>query len=180
MISPVPDGLMIAVVDGLGHGAEAAAAAEIATATLEMYSQDPLTSLLERCHSALRDTRGAAISVALLNAANGSITWAGVGNVQGVILRAGDKAAPAQERIPLFPGVAGYRWPSLRPAVTLVNHGDLVIFYTDGIRGDVFFEEIARSSPELIAQRICDRYSTGTDDALVFVARYMPVSPMQR
>jgi hypothetical protein len=173
VMHPVPDGALIAVVDGLGHGAEAAMAAEVATATLEIYSREPVISLLERCHSALRHTRGAAISVASFSAAYRSMTWVGVGNVEGVILRADAKAAPAQEHIPLFPGVAGYRLPSLRALVTPVNRGDLVILYTDGIRGDALFTPIPRRSPELIAQRICDKYRKGSDDALVFVARYV-------
>jgi hypothetical protein len=172
VMHPVPDGALIAVVDGLGHGAEAAMAAEVAVATLQTYSCEPVISLLQRCHSALRHTRGAAISVASLSAAYGSMTWVGVGNVEGVILRSDDKAGSAQEHIPLFPGVAGYRLPSLRALVTPINRGDLVIFYTDGIRGDVLFTPIPRRSPELIAQRICDKYRKGTDDALVFVAQY--------
>src|SRR5215469_16350259 len=71
VMHPLTDGVLIAVVDGLGHGVEAAMAAEVATATLEAYSHEPVISLLERCHSALRRTRGAAISVASLSAANG-------------------------------------------------------------------------------------------------------------
>jgi hypothetical protein len=169
---PVSDGVLIAVVDGLGHGAEAAMAAEVATATLETYSREPVISLLERCHSALRHTRGAAISVASFSATYASMTWVGVGNVEGIVLRA-DKAVSAQEHIPLFPGVAGYRLPPLRASVTPVNRGDLVMLYTDGIRGDVLFDPISRRSPELIAHRICDKYSKDTDDALVFVARYV-------
>jgi len=173
VVHPIPGGLLIAVVDGLGHGPEAATAAEVAKATLEAHSREPVISLLERCDSALRHTRGAAISVASFSATYGSMTWVGVGNVEGVILRADDKAIPTQEHIPLFPGVAGYRLPSLRALVTPVNRGDLVIFYTDGIRGDILFAPFSRGSPELIAHRICDKYSKGTDDALVFVARYV-------
>ena len=172
-VQPVPDGALIAVVDGLGHGAEAATAAEVATATLQAHSHEPVISLLERCHLALKHTRGAAISLASFNGVCGSMTWVGVGNVEGVILRAVDKTAATPEHIPLFSGVAGYRLPPLRALVTPVNRGDVVIFYTDGIRGDVVFEPAYRASPELIAHRICDKYCKATDDALVFVARYL-------
>jgi hypothetical protein len=170
---PFPAGVLIAVVDGLGHGKEAAAAAAVATDTLEAYSCEPVIPLLKRCHAALRHTRGAAISVACLNATHDSLTWLGVGNVDGVILRADDKVTPGQEHILLLPGVAGYGLPFLRAAVTPINRGDLLIFYTDGIRGDVLFEPIARRSPELIARRILNEYSKETDDALVLVARYV-------
>lgn len=111
VMRPIPDGVLIAVVDGLGHGAEAGTAAEIAAATLEMHSSEPVIPLLERCHSALKHTRGAAISVASVSATRNSMTWAGVGNVEGVILRGVDETVPAQVRIPLFPGVAAIDYP---------------------------------------------------------------------
>jgi hypothetical protein len=108
-----------------------------------------------------------------------TMTWLGVGNVEGVLLRADRKAFPAQEVIMLFPGVAGYQLPYLRAVVTPVNRGDLVIFFTDGIRRDFLSEPIRAGSPELIAGRICDKYRKRTDDALVFVGRYLGI-PAER
>lgn len=172
LVSPYPDGFLIAVVDGLGHGEEAAAAAEVAISTLQTHILEPVIPLMKQCHEALKRTRGAAISVASFSGADDSMTWLGVGNVEGVLLRADRNAIPAQEEIKLFPGVAGYRLPSLRAAVTPVNPGDLVIFFTDGIRRDFLSEPIPRQSPQLIAGRICEKHSKRTDDALVLVARY--------
>ena len=173
LLRPYPDGLLVAVVDGLGHGEMAAAAADIAVATLETHSREPVIPLLERCHVALKRTRGAAISVASFSAMYESMTWLGVGNVEGVLLRADVKAIPAQELIMLFPGVAGYQLPYLRAVVTPVKRGDVVIFFTDGIRRDFLSEPIPAGSPELIAGHICDKYKRSTDDALVFVGRYL-------
>jgi hypothetical protein len=178
LVSACPDGLLIAVVDGLGHGEEAARAAEIAISTLREHTAEPvLPVLLNRCHEALKRTRGAAISLACFSALLRSMTWLGVGNVGGVLLRADSKTVPAQESIRLFPGFAGYRLPPLRAVVTPVNPGDLVIFFTDGIRGDFKPELIPRQSPKLIASRLCEKHSKGNDDALVLVARYKGVGP---
>ena len=173
MVSPYADGLLIAVVDGLGHGKEAAAAAEAAVAILGEHLQEPVISLLKRCHDALRQTRGVAMSLAALNGTYRTITWLGVGNVEGVLLRADREAVPAQDNVMLFPGVVGHQMPSLRAVVTPVNVGDLLIFFTDGIRRDFLNEPpIPGHSPQRIADRICARHSKGTDDALVLVARY--------
>lgn len=172
LVIPYPDGVVIAVVDGLGHGEEAAEAAEVAISTLQTHIREPVISLIKRCHEALKRTRGAAISLASFSGAYDSMTWLGVGNVEGVLLRADRKAIPVQQEIMLFPGVAGHRLPSLRATVTQVNPGDLVIFFTDGIRRDFLSEPIVRQSPQLIAGRICDKYCKRTDDALVLVARY--------
>src|SRR5215471_9945919 len=87
-------------------------------ATLETYSYEPVISLLRRCHAALRHTRGAVISVASINATYDSMVWVGVGNVEGVILRARDNTTQTLEHIPLLPGVAGYQLPPLRAVVT--------------------------------------------------------------
>jgi negative regulator of sigma-B (phosphoserine phosphatase) len=100
------------------------------------------------------------------------MTWVGVGNVEGIVLRAERNAVPAQEHIMLFPGTAGHQLPWLRAAVTPVNAGDLVIFFTDGIRRDFLLEPIPAQSLQRVANLICDKHSKGTDDALVLVARY--------
>jgi hypothetical protein len=175
LLKPYLDGLLVAVVDGLGHGEKAAAAADIAVATLETHSREPVIPLLKRCHEALKRTRGAAISLASFSAVYDSMTWLGVGNVEGVLLRADGKAIPAQELIMLFPGVAGYQLPYLRAVVTPLNSGDLVIFFTDGVRRDFLSEPIPAGSPQLIAGHICDKYRKSTDDALVFVGRYLGI-----
>jgi len=159
-------------VDGLGHGEQAAAAAEVAINTLKAHVSEPVITLMKRCHEALKRTRGAAITLASFSGAYDSMTWLGVGNVEGVLLRADEKVIPVQEETMLFPGVAGYRVPALRAVVTPVNPGDLVIFFTDGIRRDFLSGPIARQSPQVIAGRICDKYCKRTDDALVLVARY--------
>ena len=173
LVSPDADGLLIAVVDGLGHGKEAAAAAEAAIAVLREHVHEPVIPLLKRCHEALRGTRGVAMSVASLNATYGAITWLGVGNVESVLLRADKEAVPPQDNIMLFPGVVGHQMPSLRAVVTPVSVGDLLILFTDGVRRDFLREPpIPGHSPQRIADRICAKYSKGTDDALVLVARY--------
>src|SRR5262249_2002883 len=174
---PFRDGFLIAVVDGLGHGVEAAEAAEIAIRTLEGHIHEPIVPLMKQCHEGLKRTRGAAISLASFSGdgdsgAYGSMTWLGVGNVEGVLLRADPKAMPPRQEIRLFPGVAGYRLPSIAATVTPLSPGEFVIFFSDGIRRGFFLGAIPPQPPQLVAHRICDTQSKGTDDALVFVARY--------
>ena len=117
--------------------------------------------------------RGAALSLASINATYGTMTWLGVGNVEAVLVRADKHAVPPQENVMLFPGVAGHQLPWLRAVVNPVSPGDLLFLFTDGIRRDFLSEPpIPGHSPQRIADRICAKYSKGTDDALVLVARY--------
>src|SRR2546427_4142817 len=57
LVKPVGTGVLVAVVDGLGHGAEAAAAAQAAVAALERHATESPVPLIERCHRALQGTR---------------------------------------------------------------------------------------------------------------------------
>ncbi len=74
VVAPFPGGVLVAVVDGLGHGPDAAEAARIAVAVLQDAAGQPATSLVERCHAALRRTRGVVLSVASLDAGSGIMT----------------------------------------------------------------------------------------------------------
>src|SRR5437764_15254403 len=83
LVKPVGTGVLVAVVDGLGHGAEAATAAQAAVAALERHATESPIALIERCHRALKGTRGVVMSVALFARPERSMTWRGVGHVRG-------------------------------------------------------------------------------------------------
>jgi serine phosphatase RsbU (regulator of sigma subunit) len=172
-----PKGVLVAAVDGLGHGAEAATAARLAVTTLREHAEDGFLPLIERCHEALKGTRGAAISLAFLDSLNRAMTWLGVGNVEGFLLRADQGANPGRDHVMLLGGTLGYKLPTLRATVTTIAPGDTLVFATDGIRHGWELEVTLEDEPQRIADRICSRYSKGTDDALVLVARYRGGAP---
>jgi len=162
------DGVLVAVVDGLGHGPEAASAARTAIGVLEAGRERELGARFLRCHERLRDTRGVVLSLGLF--ATGSLTWLGVGNVDGVLLRSGFGAA---EQLLVRGGVVGRRLPSLALSRLTVSRGDTLILATDGI--DQRFADdpgIAFASPPT-AERILADHGKATDDALVLVVRYL-------
>lgn len=172
LIKFLPDGALIAVVDGLGHGVDAAHAAELALKTIKRYAGESVISLVGRCHSALLRTRGVVMSVAAFKAREATMTWLGVGNVEGVLLRADEQAAPPAESLLLRGGVVGSQLPGLRAMVFPVAPRDLLIFATDGVMSNFTYGLNIEDSPQKIADRIMDAYCKGTDDALALVARY--------
>src|ERR1700675_2887735 len=91
------EGILIAAMDGIGHGEEAANAAKAAICILKASPEEPVISLVERCHEGLRSTRGVVLSLASIDPEHGMLTWLGVGNVQGVLMRAGSKQGTGQE-----------------------------------------------------------------------------------
>lgn len=177
VVQPFPNGVLVAAVDGLGHGEEAAAAAKLAVSILERHAQEEVIALLRRCHEALRGTRGVVMSLASFRAPDSMLTWLGVGNVEGLLLREAADSALRHEALVLRGGVVGAELPPLRVSVIPVMRGDTLIFATDGIR-EGFTERLALSDPpQELADRILARHAKGTDDALVLVARYAGWGP---
>jgi phosphoserine phosphatase RsbX len=178
VVRQYPHGALIAAIDGVGHGPEAAAAARLTAQVLEDYVYGaPLTALLIECHERLLGTRGAVVSLAFLDATHDSITWLGVGNIEGMLLRSSSHSnsmdAKQQEMLLPRAGVVGHQLPRLLIHTLSLHHGDILIFATDGIRSE-FADNISTAiSTAQIANNILERYALETDDALVLVVRYL-------
>lgn len=167
----LPDRVVVAVIDGLGHGSKAADAALAAVQSLQTSSLPSVIPLMKRCHEDLLRTRGAVISLASFHPTEGTLTWLGVGNVEGLLCHANGSAS--HERLLLSGGVVGYRLPTLRAVVLPLAPGDTLIFATDGIRSNFSNDLPLTLSPQAIADHILAQHRRGTDDALVLVARYV-------
>ncbi len=164
-------GILIAAIDGIGHGEEAASAAKAAVSILRAGADEPVISLVQRCHEELRCTRGVVLSLASIDPKRGMMTWAGVGNVQGALMRAGAQKGAVQEVLLLRGGVVGSQLPALQAAVLPVAKGDTLVFVTDGIRGEFAEGLSALEAPQRAANRILERHCRGNDDALALVVR---------
>ena len=173
LIKRVGKGTLIAAVDGLGHGQEAASAAHAAVGALDRYSRDPLIDLVRRCHEALVGLRGVVLGIAYLDPQAATMAWLGVGNIGGVLLRADLGNRPS--RITLVPNAGFIGAEQAHPTTRSVPLalGDTVILYSDGIK-DGFAESLVLSNtPQEIADFVITRQVKGNDDALVLVARYV-------
>ena len=165
------DGALVAAIDGVGHGEEAAAAAKVAAGILSSAVNEPIIAAVETCHEKLRSTRGVVVSLASIDTSHAMMTWLGVGNVQGVLLRASRRERRIQEALLLRAGVVGAQLPPLQAAVLPIARGDTLVFATDGIRGDFAEGFSMLENPQRAADRILAKYRTGNDDALVLVVR---------
>ena len=166
-------GVLVGVVDALGHGSEAGVAAELAVATLTSHAHEPLVPLLQRCHQALIGTRGVVMSLAWFSRMDRTMIWLGVGDVEGEIIFADPNMQPSKSALVTRGGIIGARLPVARPWVIPVSSGDVLIFSTDGIRSGYVNGVAPTGPPQRIANQILDRFGKMTDDALVLVARYV-------
>lgn len=175
LVTLLPHGALVALIDGLGHGAGAAEAAREAVSLLLERRQASVGQLFEHCHEGLRKTRGAVMSLATIDSKHSTIAWCGVGNVEGVLL----PSTPERKRWALGcrGGVVGYRLPPLKVDTLPLFPRDLLVFVTDGI-DDGFVQSIpVEESPQLIADTVFAKCGKRTDDALVLVVRYLGGAP---
>jgi hypothetical protein len=175
LVKAIARGVLAAMVDGIGHGSEAAAAARVAVSMLKENAEEELVTLLRLCHRQLKGTRGAVLNVVTLDGGRNEMRWLGVGNVAGLLLRAHEgKTAASREGIAVRGGVLGYNLPPLRQTAALsIRPGDTVVLATDGISPGFAAEAGTDVSPAVMADRLCAKYATRRDDGMVLVIRYL-------
>ncbi|NVB78228.1 MAG: SpoIIE family protein phosphatase [Kofleriaceae bacterium] len=171
VVLPFPGGALVAVIDGLGHGKDACLASERAEQVLSGNPAGEVTELVKLCHTALRTTRGAVMSLASFDAERGTMTWLGVGNVEAILVRA--EPGASAEAVAMRGGTIGYMLPPLHPRTLVVHPGDTLVLATDGIRHGFRDEVRAMREPQEIADAIVANWSKADDDAYAIVARYL-------
>jgi len=167
---PTSAGALVCLIDGLGHGPEAADAAETCADIVRRHADWSAQELLTACHEALVDTRGVVMTVAWFDLEASVLRWAGVGNVDARLVRAGPELR--EEVALVFGGVLGYRMPNVRPATMSLERGDLLVMITDGIDGAISPALAGGGAAQAMADRIFAMHAKGSDDALVVVVRY--------
>lgn len=162
------DGCTIFVVDGLGHGTEAAVAAHEAITQFHRSCSESPAGIISAVHRALRHTRGAAVAAARIQRASRTVVFAGVGNIAGVVLGPGGQL----RRMVSHNGTAGHIVRKVQ-SFEYPCAGGLLILHSDGIGSGWTLEGysgLTRAHPLLIAGVLYRDFSRGRDDATVVVA----------
>jgi anti-sigma regulatory factor (Ser/Thr protein kinase) len=157
------------VADGLGHGPLAAVAAGAALQVFAAAHDAAPAPLIQRAHAALHGTRGAAVAVVALDAAAGTLVFAGAGNIAGRLVSGVDDRTLLSQH-----GTVGlqirrvqdvhYPWP---PHAVLVLHSDGVT--TRWKLGDV--PGLLQCHPVVLAAWLVRDHCRGRDDTTVVVIR---------
>ena len=110
------------------------------------------------------------MTVAWFDLERSQLSWAGVGNVDARLVRAGPEQ---REDVALvFGGVLGYRMPQVRAATMALARGDVLVMITDGIDPAISPALASGGAAQALADRILASHGKGTDDALAVVIRY--------
>src|SRR5262249_48942962 len=137
------------VVDGLGHGAPAAAAAAAAVAAFGARPFSEPEQAMRELHRSLNGTRGAAAACAVLDPENSLLYYAGVGNIAGVIAVAG-----AQRGLLSHNGTLGAVMRRAQQLDYPWSAGSVLVMHSDGLSSRwslAAYENLAARHPAVIA-----------------------------
>lgn len=165
--------MLLVLADGLGHGSQAAYAAQSALAAVAAHPFMPLAQLMAELDVSLRETRGAAVGLMHVHGTpQGSrLAFAGVGNTRALRWR-----GASLHRLPSQYGVVG--GGLARPvAVQLLDlaPGDWVLMFSDGL--DERLELPAplpewQRDPALLCAHLARRWRQGADDIGVLACHW--------
>lgn len=165
------DALLLAVVDGTGHGAPAHAAAKAVRAVAEDGAWFGLPDFLAQAHARLAGTRGAAVGALLVDGASRRFTYAGVGNTTA------SREVGEPWRGVSRDGVLGERLPTAFVQEGVLSSGDLFVLCTDGVSSldrSSMPARAARRDASGLALDIVSEFGRPHDDASCLVARWRP------
>lgn len=172
IVRVLPTGVLIGMVDVLGHGPEAHQLALHCERWLMAQASGAVEDLLYALHRDIKGSRGAAISLAWISSHRPQqVTVAGVGNTLLYALQ--DKVTPISAQ----PGILGGNMPRLRPMVLPLEVGDVLLLTTDGISERVDSQQLLllKNWPvRRIANEVLRVYGKAHDDAACAVLRHGP------
>lgn len=161
-------GRTLIVVDGLGHGPDAAHAANEAIRLFRRHQSRSVPELLEYVHAGLRSTRGAAVSIARFDHGAAKVVFGGIGNVMGAIVSANEV-----RRMVSLNGTAGHNARKIQ-IFDYPYQGGLVIMASDGLATSwslARYPGITQFHPTLIAAILYRDFTRARDDVTVLVAQ---------
>ena len=163
------DTLTLIVADGLGHGPDAAIAANAAVKLCAETADQSPGIIMQRAHSALYATRGAAVAISQIHRDSEKLSFAGVGNIAVCIQR-----EQSNRHLISHNGIVGSNVRKIQEFSEDWSGDALLIAHSDGVstRWDISnYPGLEMCHPTLIAAVIYRDFSRGRDDATVVVVR---------
>jgi anti-sigma regulatory factor (Ser/Thr protein kinase)/serine/threonine protein phosphatase PrpC len=157
-----------AVIDGLGHGAEANLASEKAKEQIILKSDLPLDSLMKHVHNSIRGTRGAVVAIARINTLANKLQFSGIGNIESFII-----TDEGKKTLLSFGGIMGHNMRTPRVFDFDFKPGNTLCMYSDGITTRWRQEDIDwTNSPQKNSEHIINNHSRTNDDATILIIRH--------
>jgi anti-sigma regulatory factor (Ser/Thr protein kinase) len=162
-------GATLLAVDGLGHGPQAALAAQAAIGALDRHRDLEPAQLIERVHEALRITRGAALALAHVDCARDELRFVGIGNINALVIDGNGRRALVSHN-----GIVGHNMRKVQEFAAAFGPGALCIMHSDGVQTQWDLNDypgLRARNPALIAAVLMRDFIRRRDDAMVLVVR---------
>ncbi len=163
--------LALMVVDGLGHGPQAADAATTAARVFDGDSFATPAGFLTTVDRSMRGTRGAAIAVAQVNTRVGKVQFAGIGNIAGSLR---SRESTKGRGLVSHNGTVGVEVRKVQQFDYDYSHDSLLILHSDGLQGRWSFDAypgLIDRHPAVVASVLYRDFCRGRDDVTVCVIR---------
>ncbi len=161
IVEELTDGWFIAVIDVLGHGAEANPLRTEIQSWLNDHAVSDILRLMQELHKNLINTRGAVAGFCFIDK-GGRLNYVGNGNT---VIR---KIGVDERRLVSADGVLGQTMRVSKTDTLLINIGDTVLLYTDGVKSHFDINthpEILTYRADDLAKSIIEYYGKSHDDA---------------
>jgi len=163
---------LMLVADGLGHGPLAAEAAHAVVQACRQHATRTPEELLAVAHRAAQGTRGAAVGIAEINVATQVISFAGVGNIAGVVWTAAGSRGMASHN-----GIVGHDMRRRQVFTYPWSPDAVVVLHSDGLQSRWRLDAypgLARRHPSLIAGVLYRDFTRERDDVTVLAVAAAP------
>jgi len=168
-VEVLADKYICTVADGLGHGPDAAVAAQAALSMAQEFRDKAPAEIVERAHTALRSTRGAALAVGEIDPAKRSVRFCGVGNISARII-----SHAAVRHLVSYNGIVGQEARKIVEFAYPWSPDSLLIMHSDGLgsRWDLrAYPALMQRHPSLLAGVLFRDFWRGRDDVTVLAVR---------
>jgi len=160
----------MAVANGQGARPQAAHAAEFALTCIGAGLDRTVAEMFLACDARLRNGRGVALAVAVVDVESGSLTIATVGTVCAVLLQ--------DDKEHLFVsagGIVGAGYDRLLPETMALAPGDVLVLFSNSVGKFLALQEqLKRSalSSRDQARVVLNRWANANEDAAVLIYRH--------
>ena len=161
------NGILIGIIDILGHGQEAHELARFSEKWFDQHLSSDVAGLMQALHLELKGSRGSALTLAYVS--QNQITVTGVGNT--ILYCVGEQVTSFVAQ----PGIVGSNFPRLRPVTASIHPGNMLILTTDGISEHIDSSQLisrSRLTTRQLVNGLLNDYGKMYDDATCMALRY--------
>ncbi|MFN4161393.1 MAG: ATP-binding protein [Stenotrophomonas sp.] len=161
--------LAVTLIDGLGHGLQAADAAQAGVAAAAQATTFDAPGLIGALHAGMSGSRGGAAAVASIDTQAGSIQFAGIGNISATLCEPTTSRGMASH-----PGIVGVQFRKAQPFHFHAPAGTLLVMHSDGLQARWSLRDypgLFHRHPSVIVAVLQRDFDRGRDDVGIVALR---------